>query len=104
MPGIDNVERDTFLDDDKMRSAGFRLVYTPRTTALAGVKDGILLELGFDDTAPNRQVTISSWALNDPVQRERFAREYRKTSALYYQGQPDFELLVARIRQNILTM
>jgi len=204
MPGIDSVERDTFFDDDKMRSAGIRLVYTPRTTALAGVKDGILLELGFDDTAPNRQVTISSWALDvaiergvkvfnnralnvpcyapthtfveklqtistkyrrlaeaqkfpanflrhyydvycllglqeiqdfmlepayqtrkaerfrsgdelliaknpaftldDPVQRERFAREYRKTSALYYQGQPDFELLVARIRQYILTM
>jgi len=204
MPGIDSVERDTFFDDDKMRSAGIRLVYTPRTTALAGVKDGILLELGFDDTAPNRQVTISSWALDvaiergvkvfnnralnvpcyapthtfveklqtistkyrrlaeaqkfpanflrhyydvycllglqeiqdfmlepayqtrkaerfrsgdelliaknpaftldDPVQRERLAREYRKTSALYYQGQPDFELLVARIRQYILTM
>jgi len=204
MPGIDSVERDTLFDDDKMRSAGFRLVYTPRTAALAGVKDSILLELGFDDTAPNRQVTISSWALDvaiergvkvfnnralnvpcyapthtfveklqtistkyrrlgeakefptnflrhyydvycllglqeiqdfmlqtdyqtrkaerfqsgdelliaknpaftldDPVQRERFAREYRKTSALYYQGQPDFELLVAKIRQNILTM
>lgn len=204
MPGIDSVERDTFFDDDKMRSAGIRLVYTPRTAALAGVKDGILLELGFDDTAPNRQVTISSWALDvaiergvkvfnnralnvpcyapthtfveklqtvstkyrrlgdaqefpanflrhyydvycllglqeiqdfmlepayqtrkaqrfrsgdelviaknpaftldDPVQQERFAREYRKTSALYYQGQPDFDLLVARIRQYIDAM
>lgn len=202
--GIDNVERDTQFDDDKMRSAGIRLIYTPRTATLAGVKDGILLELGFDDTAPNRSVTISSWALDtamargvrvvdnrakavpcyapthtfveklqtistkyrrlgeaqafpanflrhyydvycllglqevqdfmrksayqerkthrfrtgderviarnpaftlkDPDQRRRFAREYRKTAALYYQGQPDFEALLARIHQYIDVM
>ena len=204
IPGIDSVERDTQFDDDKMRSAGIRLIYSPRATALAGVKDGILLELGFDDTAPNRLVTISSWALDvagsrgievfdnralavpcyapthtfveklqtistkyrrldetkdfpgnflrhyydvycllgleevqafmrqsayqdrkaqrfrtgdekkiarnpafvlaDPVQRERFALEYRKTEALYYEGQPDFDALVARIQQYIDVM
>lgn len=199
--GIAEVVRDGMFDDDKMRSAGIRLVYTPRTSALAGVKDGILLELGFDDTAPNRAVTISSWALDaamergvkvednravnvpcyapthtfveklqtistkyrrldaaeafpanflrhyydvycllgleevqsflqtvayqerkiqrfrtgdeliiarnpafvlaDAAQRERFAQEYRKTQALYYQGQPDFEVLLARIREHL---
>ena len=204
IPGIDSVERDTQFDDDKMRSAGIRLIYTPRASALAGVKDGILLELGFDDTAPNRPVTISSWALDvardrgvdlfdnravavpcyapthtfveklqtistkfrrlgeaqafpgnflrhyydvycllgleevqafmrepayqerkaqrfrsgdeqaiarnpafvlgDSAQRERFALEYRKTQALYYQGQPDFDALVARIHQYIDAM
>jgi hypothetical protein len=204
IPGIGNVERDTQFDDDKMRSAGIRLIYTPRVSALAGVKDGILLELGFDDTAPNRAVTISSWALDvardrgvdvfdnravavpcyapthtfveklqtistkyrrlddseafpgnflrhyydvycllglkevqafmrepayqerkaqrfrsgdeqvvarnqafvlaDAPQRERFASEYRKTQALYYQGQPDFDALVARIHQYIDVM
>jgi len=202
--GIDSVERDTQFDDDKMRSAGIRLIYTPRASALAGVKDGILLELGFDDTAPNRPVTISSWALDvardrgvdvfdnravavpcyapthtfveklqtistkfrrlgevqafpgnflrhyydvycllgldevrafmrepayqerkaqrfrsgdeqeiarnpafvlaDPAERERFALEYRKTQALYYQGQPDFDALVARIHRYIDAM
>lgn len=204
IPGFDSVERDTQFDDDKMRSAGIRLIYASRTAALAGVKDGILLELGFDDTAPNRPVTISSWALDlarvrgikvidnqavavscyapthtfveklqtistkfrrlgeaqtfpgnflrhyydvycllgleevqafmresayqerkaqrfrsgdeqviarnpafvlsDPAQRERFALEYRKTQALYYQGQPDFDALVARIHQHIEIM
>ena len=204
IPGIDRVERDTRFDDDKMRSAGIRLVYTPRAGALSGVKDGILLELGFDDTAPNRPITISSWALDvakgrgvdvfdnravdvpcyapthtfveklqtistkyrrldetqefpgnflrhyydvycllgleevqafmrepayqerktqrfrtgdelviaknpafvldDSVERERFAHEYRKTAALYYQGQPDFEALMARIHQYIDAM
>lgn len=168
------------------------------------MKDGILLELGFDDTAPNRPVTISSWALDfardkgvqvldnramnvlcyapthtfveklqtlstkyrrlaeaqafpanflrhyydvyclldlpevqafmktsayqerkvqrfrsgdelviaknpaftlsDPVQRDLFAREYRKTSALYYQGQPEFDQLLARIKAHLNSM
>ena len=204
IPGIDNVKRDTFFDDDKMRSAGIRLSYTSRVATLAGVKDGILLELGFDDTAPNRPVTISSWALDfamdrgvpvfdnramdvpcyapthtfveklqtistkyrrlaeaqafpanflrhcydvycllelqevqdfmqttayherkkqrfrsgdelviarnpaftlsDSGQRELFAREYRKSSALYYQGQPEFELLLERINKHLESM
>ncbi|MGE8452887.1 MAG: nucleotidyl transferase AbiEii/AbiGii toxin family protein, partial [Pseudomonadales bacterium] len=66
---IAEVVRDRVFDDDKMRSAGIRLVYMPRTSALAGVKDGILLELGFDDTGPNRTVTISSWALDAAMER-----------------------------------
>lgn len=204
IPGIDSVERDKQFDDDKMRSAGIRLIYASRVPALAGVKDGILLELGFDDTAPNRPVTISSWALDvamergvtvednravavpcyapthtfveklqtistkyrrldeaqefpanflrhyydvycllelDEVQafmrtpayqerkaqrfrtgdeqaiarnpaflladadrRRRFAQEYRKTASLYYQGQPDFKVLLDRIHQHIDVM
>jgi Nucleotidyl transferase AbiEii toxin, Type IV TA system len=204
IPGIESVTRDTFFDDEKMRSAGIRLTYAPRTSTLSGVKDGILLELGFDDTAPNRAVTISSWAwdfafskgvqvfdnravavpcyalthtfveklqtistkyrrltqaerfpanflrhyydvyclleqpevqafiqeqsyqnrkvqrfrsgdelviaknpaftLNDTEQRDLFAREYRKSSALYYQGQPNFDELLARIAQHIESM
>ena len=204
IPGIDSVERDIQFDDDKMRSAGIRLIYVPRVPALAGVKDGILLELGFDDTAPNRAVTISSWALDvarergvavgdnravaipcyapthtfveklqtistkyrrlddtqsfpsnflrhyydvycllgleevrafmstpayqerksqrfrtgdeqviahnpafvlaEAEQRQRFAQEYRRTAALYYQGQPDFDVLLDRIHQHIELM
>jgi hypothetical protein len=204
IPGIESVERDTFFDDEKMRSAGIRLFYSPRVASLAGVKDGILLELGFDDTAPNRPVTISSWALDfalergvkvidnravnvpcyapthtfvekiqtistkyrrlaeakefpanflrhyydvycllnlqevqkfmktpayeerkkerfrggdelvifknpaftlrDSQQRELFAREYKKSSALYYLGQPDFDQLLARIGIHLNSM
>lgn len=204
IPGIDSVERDTFFDDEKMRSAGIRLIYSPRAATVTGLKDGILLELGFDDTAPNRPVTISSWALDfamsrgvevvdnraadvpcyapthtfveklqtistkyrrlaeaqkfpgnflrhyydvycllelqevqefmntfayqerkqqrfrsgdeleiaknpafslsDPAQRDLFAREYRKSSALYYQGQPDFDQLLDRIGKHLNSM
>jgi hypothetical protein len=201
IPGITQVERDTRYDDEKLRGAGIRLSYVSQTPGLAGVKDGILLEPGFDDTAPNRPVTISSWAwdaarqrsvnaidnraidvlcyapthtfveklqtistkyrrlgesqtfpanflrhyydvyclleleevqdfmrqpayqqrklqrfrtddeltinsnpafrLDDFEQRKRFASEYHKTRALYFQGQPNFEALLARIHQNI---
>lgn len=42
-----------------------------------------------------------AFVLADAGQRQRFAREYRKTAALYYQGQPDFEALLARIHQHV---
>lgn len=45
-----------------------------------------------------------AFILADSVQRECLAEEYRKTEALYYQGQPDFDTLVARIHQYIDAM
>lgn len=204
IPGVIQVLRDTAFDDEKLRSAGIRLLYPSRRASLVGIKDGILLELGFDDTAPNRPVTISSWAwdiahqrgvevidnratnvlcyapthtfveklqtistkyrrlgdaqafptnflrhyydvycllgleevrafmkepayqerkaqrfrtgdeqviaknpafiLEDADVRRRFAMDYRKTLSLYYQGQPDFDAVLARIHQHIAVM
>ncbi len=63
IPGIVKVQRDKAFDDVKqLRSAGIRLQYQSTQPALEGVKDGVLLELGFDDTTPNVPLTISSWA------------------------------------------
>lgn len=62
IPGIVQVMRDTAFDDAKLRSAGIRLIYDSCFDGLKGVKEGILLELGFDDTAPNVPCTITSWA------------------------------------------
>ena len=45
-----------------MRSAGIRLRYASRNPLPEGVKEGILLEAGFDQVAPNRPCLISSWA------------------------------------------
>ncbi len=84
IPGVVEVQRDRLFDDDKMRSAGIRLIYTPRTAALAGIKDGILLELGFDDTAPNRAVTISSWALEAAMERDIPLRDNRAVNVPCY--------------------
>lgn len=204
VPGVESVERDTAFDDEKLRSAGIRLAYPSRVTLIDGIKDGILLELGFDDTAPNRPCDISSWAwdaaqargldvadnramgvlcylptytfveklqtistkyrrfidgqgfpanflrhyydvycllgleevrafmalpdyerrkgerfrsgderliaknpafmLDDAALRQRFASEFRKTVALDYQGQPDFDTVLARIHEHIERM
>ena len=60
--GIESVERDTAFDDANYRSAGIRLHYKNQTGTLQGLKDGILLEVGFDDVTPNIPKTISSWA------------------------------------------
>lgn len=84
IPGIVSIERDTQFDDDKMRSAGIRLFYQSRVPALAGVKDGILLELGFDDTTPNRPVTMSSWALDLALERGVSVRDNRGVDVLCY--------------------
>ena len=60
--GIVSVERDYEFDDlDKYRSGGIRLNYISYTPTLEGLKDGILLEAGFDTVTPNNPLTISSW-------------------------------------------
>jgi predicted nucleotidyltransferase component of viral defense system len=50
-------------DDERLRNAGITLTYETKTEELQGVKPGILLEVGFDNTTPNTPVDISSWAM-----------------------------------------
>jgi hypothetical protein len=45
-----------------------------------------------------------AFTLNDSEQRDLFAREYKKSSALYYQGQPDFDQLLERIGKHLNSM
>lgn len=61
IPDISAV-RATEYDDARLRNGGIRLNYETRTEELQGVKPGILLEVGFDDTAPNTATNITSWA------------------------------------------
>lgn len=66
--GIIAVNRDTAFDDeDYYRSGGIRLLYESKTTAVEGVKEGILLEAGFDTVTPNTNLTISSWAFDKAI-------------------------------------
>lgn len=61
--GIVAIERDYEFDNAKTyMSGGIRLRYASKAEKADGVKDGILLEAGFDLVAPNKPVTISSWA------------------------------------------
>jgi hypothetical protein len=45
-----------------------------------------------------------AFTLKDSQQRDLFTKEYKKSSALYYQGQPDFDQLLARICANLNSM
>lgn len=62
--GIVKVTRDHEFDNECFTSAGIRLHYESKTLAIPGVKDGILLEAGFDKVTPNQTVDIGSWALD----------------------------------------
>ena len=68
--GIVAVERDTAFDDERYyRSGGVRLTYPAIGGSVAGLKDGILLEVGFDDVAPNTARDIPSWAYDHAASR-----------------------------------
>ena len=60
--GITKVERDTAFDDEKLSKRGIRLHYRPGP-GHGGLREGVLLEVGFDTVAPNEPKDISSWAV-----------------------------------------
>lgn len=63
IPGIVSVVRDAEFDDpERHRNAGIRLNYAPHFDSIEGLKEGILLEVGFDQTQPSSGLEISSWA------------------------------------------
>mgnify|MGYP003665814553 CR=1 FL=1 len=64
--GIFTIVRDTEFDDKsgKFRSAGIRLYYATSQNTPEDIKEGILLEAGFDKIEPYRKITISSWAFD----------------------------------------
>jgi hypothetical protein len=60
--GIQSIERDTEFDNESYRSGGIRLYYPETTSTKSALKDGVLLEAGFDTVAPNIDKDVSSWA------------------------------------------
>lgn len=58
------AERDQAFDDEKARSGGIRLFYKTTQYYPEDLKEGILLEVGFDDVTPSIEKDISSWAHN----------------------------------------
>lgn len=59
-----SASRDTSFDDSKYRCAGIRLNYKSHFNLDPMLKDGVLLEVGFDQITPNVNIDISSWAFN----------------------------------------
>jgi hypothetical protein len=63
IPGI-LVERDPAFDDAKAHNGGISLKYESLFPAAPGIRKAVLLEIGFDTTAPNEARDLSSWALD----------------------------------------
>ena len=62
MSGL-TFSRDSSFDDlVKMRGAGIRAEYASLFSSAPELKEGIVLELGFDQTTPHLLCDISSWA------------------------------------------
>lgn len=69
MNGIAKVIRDTEFDNETYFSGGIRLFYQPTFPSIEGIKEGVLLEVGFDDVTPDNSVDMSSWALEFAQQK-----------------------------------
>lgn len=67
IPGFQTPERDTEFDNETLMSGGIRLPYSALNPLPGGLKEGILLEAGFDQVVPNRACDISSWAYDKAV-------------------------------------
>lgn len=58
------TERALEYDDAELKNAGINLNYQSQFMPLSGIKQSILLEVGFDCVAPNMPIDISSWAFD----------------------------------------
>ena len=63
--GITSVARDESLDDKKFRNGAILLSYRSHFSLVEGIKSGILLEVGFDKTIPNKKKDITSWVFDE---------------------------------------
>ncbi|MES3029581.1 MAG: nucleotidyl transferase AbiEii/AbiGii toxin family protein [Pseudomonadota bacterium] len=94
--GITSVERDTAFDDPRQyRGAGIRLTYASINGSVEGLKDGVLLEVGFDDVAPNEPRDISSWAYDFAASRVEILDNRALGVACYHPGHTLVEKLQA---------
>jgi hypothetical protein len=86
--GINSIERDvTFDNTQTYNSAGIRLNYKSASTLIPGIKEGILLETGFDTVTPNSNILISSWAYDKAVERKiEIIDNQAKSIACYHPG------------------
>ncbi len=101
--GITKIERDYEFDDlDKYRSGGIRIYYDSFTSSIEGLKDGILLEVGFDQVTPNQPVDISSWVWKQ-LEKDGLDKEYISNLAkgvlCYHPGYTLIEKLQTIIRK-----
>lgn len=101
------MERDTAFDDTQYyRGAGIHLIYEPAFGSVEGLKDGILLEVGFDVVAPNQPLDIASWAYDLAAPLVDIVDNRARQVACYHPGYTLVEKLQAistKFRQQQVT-
>lgn len=104
IPGITDVTRDPEFDDpERYRNAGIRLAYDSHFDAVPGLKDGILLEVGFDKTQPSENLPISSWAYEHGASKIDSLTDNRAVAIACYRPEYTFvekiQTVVRKFRQ-----
>jgi len=101
--GILDIKRDHDFDDtDKYRSGGIRLYYASHTPNLEGLKEGVLLEVGFDTITPNTPLDVSSWIWEHLVSmniQTQYINNTAKAVLCYHPGYTLIEKLQTIIRK-----
>lgn len=82
--GIERIIRDEKFDNDKYLSGGIRVFYKTTLSLPPAIKEGVLLEAGFDDVTPNNALDISSWALDFALEKGLKVKDNRARSVLCY--------------------
>ena len=83
--GITSVVRDTAFDEEiTYRSGGIRLNYQNKVDKVEAMKEGILLEAGFDDVTPNKTIAISSWAYDRAIESKVEIIDNRALDSICY--------------------
>lgn len=85
------VERDYEYDDKNFRNIGIKLVYPTLFGNLEKLKTGVLLEVGFDNTTPNKGIDISSWAFDESANKKIKVIDNRAIDILCYS--PEYTLV-----------
>lgn len=101
--GIASIQRDFDFDDkDKYRSGGIRLNYKGFYEQIEGVKEGVLLEVGFDQVTPNYPKNVTSWVwqyLEDNKQQNEYINNNASGVLCYHPGYTFVEKLQTIVRK-----
>jgi len=81
--GIENVARDIAFDGTHLFSGGIRLSYKSITSKVEDLREGVLLEAGFDTVTPNTARDISSWAYDHAASKIDITDNRAKTVPCY---------------------
>lgn len=84
--GIAKVVRDKAFDDKHYRSGGVRLSYEGLFSLPPDLKEGVLLEAGFDVVTPNTPQDISSWTYDHAATKVDIIDNRAKGVACYDPG------------------